>query len=357
MCITHGGRKAKRFTWEFHNDYVTIRNENGRQEEYGLTEIFKIINWLWERFVSGWFPLANNVEKLGHNQEIDGLGVAILRQQPGDVSHAQGSSYLGVVLECAGILEWNNRQKGIEWRFACQPRSPDELRELLGGQKAQQQQTQCLMPLDQPSVAFMSGRKSNMALNELSQFDLSFPGRWVDGDDRDWAFEVQRILYLVQGLFAEAVAAYALFQPLTRENIDEYLRCEERLSPYERCLNQLYAKAFVFSLNSIGQLLRQLSNNTKSPSGARTLHDEYVGHFGHLKHIRDSAIHIEDRGLGRNRDLQALKTPFIILGCFMERRFFFTGEDGKQYGIDISQKTLLMAKAIIRKIIESYTWK
>lgn len=128
MLVTHGGSKAKWFDWVFQNDYVKIKNENGRQEEYSLTEIFDIINWLTKEFGSSWFPLANNVEKLGQGTEVDGLGVAILLQRPGNISHAQGASYLGVVLEYVGILEWNNKPRGIQWRLIHPVWDPDELR-------------------------------------------------------------------------------------------------------------------------------------------------------------------------------------------------------------------------------------
>jgi len=131
MLITHGGRKAKRFDWLFRNDVVKIKNENGRQEEYSLAEILAVLRWLTDRFGAAWFTLANNVEKLGHDEEADGLGVSILRQRPRNISHAQGSSYLGVVLEHAGILEWNNRQRGIEWRIIHQARTLDELRKVM----------------------------------------------------------------------------------------------------------------------------------------------------------------------------------------------------------------------------------
>ena len=131
MLMTHGGRRAKRFDWAFSNDYVRIKNENERQEEYSLAEIFAVLDWLTQRFGADWFPLANNVEKLWHNEEADGLGVAILRQQPRNISHAQGSSYLGVVLEHVGILEWNNRQRGIEWRIIRQAQTLDELRKTM----------------------------------------------------------------------------------------------------------------------------------------------------------------------------------------------------------------------------------
>ena len=105
-----------------------------------------------------------------------------------------------------------------------------------------------------------------MNLNDLARFDLYFPGHWVIGDDRDWAFRVKLELGLVQGLFAETVAAYALFQPITRENALEYIEGKRDESPYERCLNSMYAKAFVFSLHSFGELLHHLSEDTSSPT-------------------------------------------------------------------------------------------
>ncbi len=67
--MTHGGSRAKRFDWAFRNDYVIIKNENGRQEEYSLTEVFAVLGWLTDWFGADWFPLANNVKKLGQDDE------------------------------------------------------------------------------------------------------------------------------------------------------------------------------------------------------------------------------------------------------------------------------------------------
>jgi len=106
MLYTHGG-KSRTFQWRFANDLLTIENEFGRTHEYQLVEIYNILQWLQCEFHNEWFPLANNVEKLGNGTEKKGLGIAIYRQKPGDVTHAQGSSYLGMVLESAQLFEWN----------------------------------------------------------------------------------------------------------------------------------------------------------------------------------------------------------------------------------------------------------
>jgi hypothetical protein len=194
--------------------------------------------------------------------------------------------------------------------------------------------------------------------NDLKQFDLAFPGHWIEGEDRDRASQVQHILSLIQGLFTEAVVSCALFKPITGANIKD---CIARFrkgdeSAYERCLNGLYAKAFVFALDGIQKLLHRLSESLNPPQEVNRLYKEYKKHFGHLKHIRDSAIHIEDRGRGKTRTQKPLDTYIIVLGCFIEKRYAFTGEDGKQYEIEISETTLKTAKRIIQKIINSYSW-
>jgi len=56
-----------------------------------------------------------------HGTERAGVGSTIYGLCPGDTFHAQGASYLGVVLEEAGILQWNGKSRGIAWRFVSIP--------------------------------------------------------------------------------------------------------------------------------------------------------------------------------------------------------------------------------------------
>lgn len=191
-----------------------------------------------------------------------------------------------------------------------------------------------------------------MKLEELKQFDLRFPSPWIEGEDRDWASENQLALSNLERLFEEAVAAYWKFDPITAENIQD--RINE--STYSRCLNSIYAKAFIYALDGINNLLSRICKYLHPPKSVETLKEEYKKHFGHLKHIRDSAIHIEDRGRGKDRKGDPLNTSIIILGSFNERRFGFTGNDGKHYEIEISDSTLFSAKNIIQKVINSYEW-
>ncbi len=47
----------------------------------------------------------------------EGLGRVILGQEGANIAHAEGASYLGVVLEHCGYFFWNNHHKGIAWRL------------------------------------------------------------------------------------------------------------------------------------------------------------------------------------------------------------------------------------------------
>lgn len=123
---THGGR-SRSFSWSVEGDSLRIQSESAVSHEYSLQEILAILNLLHAHFRNNWFPLANNVEKLHHGTERYGLGGAIHQQRPGDTLHAQGASYLGVVLEQAAIFEWNGKARQIQWRIC---RMPDDLQDL-----------------------------------------------------------------------------------------------------------------------------------------------------------------------------------------------------------------------------------
>jgi len=116
VATTHGGR-SRDFDWMVRNKILVIESESGMHHEYSLREILSIIRALRRAFGQRWIPLANNVEKLYGGTEKEGLGTTIYALTPGNTMHAQGASYLGVVLERAGIFGWNGEKKGIAWQF------------------------------------------------------------------------------------------------------------------------------------------------------------------------------------------------------------------------------------------------
>ena len=129
MSTTHGGRR-KGFGWRLAGNQIHIKNDDGREHFFSLSETYQIIQWLKGNFGNNWFPLANNVELLGKGKEKNGLGKAILNYSPDDITHAQGSSYLGVVLEEVGVFDWNGEKRGIQWRIVKEPESVSELKQI-----------------------------------------------------------------------------------------------------------------------------------------------------------------------------------------------------------------------------------
>ena len=121
VSVTRGGpSKGKRFRWHFDEVSQKIRIENEDRMDlhsYTVEEIQAILKTIYREFQQGYFPLANNVQHLRDGTEKMGLGKAILELKGSTISHAQGSSYLGVVLEECGYLLWNGEHKGIQWRL------------------------------------------------------------------------------------------------------------------------------------------------------------------------------------------------------------------------------------------------
>lgn len=194
-----------------------------------------------------------------------------------------------------------------------------------------------------------------MDITELQKFDLSYPGHWIAGSDRDWASETALILSLLEARFVRAAVSYAMFEPITAINVKQFADLKQ--SKYERCLNGIYATSFVFSLDAISKLLEALKKYLNPPDAVLTLISEYETIFGHLKHIRDSAAHIEDRGRGFDKYQEKIPANLLVLDTFIERRFAYTAGDGRLYEVELSESTLLSAHRILQGIINAYNWE
>ena len=117
MSRTHGGGNAVSFDWQLSGDALEIfKTSDPSYRNYTRNDLIQACRWLFSTFGQGWFPLANNVQLLGNGTEQNGLGVALYRIHP-NTAYGQGASYVGVVLEELGLLEWNGAINGICWRF------------------------------------------------------------------------------------------------------------------------------------------------------------------------------------------------------------------------------------------------
>lgn len=194
-----------------------------------------------------------------------------------------------------------------------------------------------------------------MSTNRLDKFNLKRPGHWIAGADRDWAFETDLMLTLVENEFICAVVSYDKFKPVTVANVQQYI--DRQPTKYERCLNSVYAKAFVYSLDSITKILKALKRYLNPPNSVKQFISEYESNFRNLVHIRDSLVHIEDRGRGLDKHKKKVPANILALGVFVETRFEVTAANGIRYGIEISESTLTLAHKILQSMINAYKWE
>ena len=113
-CTRGGPNKRIIFKWWINANHRTlmIHTENDRQHEFPVDEILEILRRTRAEFGNSYFPLANNVKKLGNGTEARGLGTIILDISPRDITHAQAASYLGPIMEEIRYFEWNEKKQG-----------------------------------------------------------------------------------------------------------------------------------------------------------------------------------------------------------------------------------------------------
>jgi hypothetical protein len=114
-AITRGQGNARKFEWNIIDSKIHIESESKIEHEYSFSEISAALMWLVCKFGEDQFPLANNVAKIPKGEEKDGLGMALYSIRK-NLHFAQGSSYLGVVLEKLGIFEYVDSNV-ISWRI------------------------------------------------------------------------------------------------------------------------------------------------------------------------------------------------------------------------------------------------
>jgi hypothetical protein len=184
---------------------------------------------------------------------------------------------------------------------------------------------------------------------------ITFPGRWISGEDRDMAFREHTILDFICSSLNEAIVSANEYVKII--NSEEKLESHERLDEKQKCKKQIFAKSFVYCLDSISKHLKKLDGKVGKEAEKNILYEKYKMEFGELKHIRDSSMHMEDRGLGLDRNKKPLKTYVVVTGGFINNDYSFSGNDGKHYQIEISKGKVFKAVEIIQELINSYDWE
>lgn len=257
--------------------------------------------------------------------------------------------------------------------------------------------------------------------NPVHVFEISFPGTFLDHADRDWIARIQTFLRLLEDQFTDAVVALNLFETEQARLLDELhargqketdkeeepfrhtleqnileevgeekffrmypvilhfieleMRRQSRESgqmphEYQRRLLWIYAHAYVYALDSFHKVLENLTKERDRPNTIEKELTKFRAAFPHLKGIRDSAHHLEDRGLGRDRRGNPLKLEpidngivrapgggVLLLSVLEGNRLWYTLEDGSHGELAISHDNIAIAAEVFQSVINAFRWK
>lgn len=250
-------------------------------------------------------------------------------------------------------------------------------------------------------------------------FEIVTPGTWLDYDDRDWAWRIQNQLRSLESQFFEANAALNLFANAQsvrpsfadRENWE---RDSQRRAEIQRAIEQergglqprndwdeihfeaevrfkrekwssggvprefehnlpfIYARAFLYALDAFDKFLGVLAKEENVPTEVETYHEKVALAFPHLRGVRNTAQHLEDRarglGAGRNPqplDLKPIDNAFIsapgggvlALNCLNGSRYGCTMSDGHYGEVDVSPDSMQHLQQILQDVLLSFKWR
>lgn len=250
-------------------------------------------------------------------------------------------------------------------------------------------------------------------------FEIITPGTWLDYDDRDWSWRVQNHLRSLESQFFEANAALNLFfnaqsiRPsfsdrsnwerdsqrrseiqraveqerggsMSREQWDEiHFEAEVRFKrekwlnggvprEFEHNLPFIYARAFLYALDAFDKFLGVLSKEANVPEQVVKFHAQIAEEFPHLRGVRNTAQHLEDRarGLGAGKNPQPLDLKpitnslinapgggVLALNCLNGSRYGSTMSDGHYGEIDVSPESMQRLQKIFEGVLQSFKWR
>lgn len=248
-------------------------------------------------------------------------------------------------------------------------------------------------------------------------FEVRVPGTWLKTEDQEQAWAIQTILFLLEHQFTRAIVALNLFVLERSRRADEgsmrdrweadaerRRRAEERVraevgesafyadweeyreriereakreawadgewpQAYKHEVAFLHAHSFLYAVDSFGKVLDRLVAAPGSPSGASEAKAEFAEVFPDVSEIRNSALHIEDRGRGKGRgeddlDLKPLERPgfisapggALVLSSLNNDAVGYTLADGTHAELAVSPDNAARLRGIFQDVLESFEW-
>lgn len=250
-------------------------------------------------------------------------------------------------------------------------------------------------------------------------FELTIPGTWLDYEDRDWSWKIEGMLRQLESQYFEANAALNLFAgtrtaPSLSLDRNQWERDSQRRSEIRRqveqemggghsldlwdavhfeaelrfkreqwsqgrvprelghCIPFIYARAFLYALDAFDKLLSVLSREAGVPTEIADLSTQVENSFPHLRGVRNSAQHLEDRarglGAGRNPaplDLKPVENEMVsapsggvlILNSLNGSKYGSTMADGHYGEVDVSPESMQHLQHILHMTLQSFKWR
>lgn len=256
---------------------------------------------------------------------------------------------------------------------------------------------------------------------DIAEAELIWPGSFIAHEDDEASHEALKLLHLLDAAFAEALLALICFSnvrdrdhsgdlasrrkrdlveqheaeeeawqgrpdPMSARDSDLMLKARaikriegERVRTRRRWargelprgvahhLPFMYARAFLFALDSVEKVLKVLAS-FPVPTAAAEARDELLAALPDLRKVRDTAHHHEDRVRGVDRrgeplDFQPINTGrihapggAIVLNHLDDTRYGCTVDDGRFAQVDVTPASLLAARDAIQQVLDSVPW-
>ena len=141
---------------------------------------------------------------------------------------------------------------------------------------------------------------------------------------------------------------------------------------FEHNLPFIYARTFLYALDAFDKFLGVLAKEENVPAEVATYHSKIAEAFPHLRGVRNTAQHLEDRtrglGAGRNPqplELKPIENEFInapgggvlALNCLNGSRYGSTMSDGHYGEIDVSPESMQRLKEILEAVLLLFKWR
>jgi hypothetical protein len=249
-------------------------------------------------------------------------------------------------------------------------------------------------------------------------YEIVLPGTWLDYEDKDWSWKIEGLLRHLEGQFYEANLTMNMFLHSLQVNKPKHSKeqwdadsqrrieirqlVEEKYGgrfnhenwesvqseteilfkreqwqagrlPREFEHNQpfIYARSFLYAIDSFDKFLKVLSATDGVPSEISTQYDELGKAFPALRGVRNTAQHMEDRarglGAGTNPkpldlkpiDNNMVKAPggVLMLNCLNGTKYGNTMADGHYGEVDVSPSSMDALHAIFQQVIALFKWK